>query len=383
MRYFYIFDQILRMNLKKIARLAHRWLGLTSGLVVFIVSVTGCLYAFQDEIRDATEPWRKVEVQNRAVLLPSKLSAIAKKVHPELQVGRIVYVSKDRAAVIFLTGKGQFYTVHINPYSGMVLHDQNLRKDFFTIVQFIHIYLLLPGPIGKMVVGVSVFIFLGMLITGVFIWWPKRKTQVKRSLTIKFNGKWRRVNYDLHSVLGIYTCLIAFVLAFTGLSISYDWLKKGVKNTINLGNAYALEEKIPVVKVTKLLDSNKLLDVTFLESVKRSPQSDMFLIAPLAKGSATLDITVYEKALFYYKSDRYYFNANTGALVKELAHRDKSNGLKLNEMSYDLHTGQILGTTGKIIAFMSSFICASLPLTGFLFWRGKRKDKRKARTNQA
>ena len=120
MLYFYIFDQILRMNLKKITRLAHRWLGLTSGLVVFIVSVTGCLYAFQDEIRDAREPWRKIEVQNRAVLLPSKLSAIAKKVHPELQVGRIVYVSKDRAAVIFLTGKGQFYTVHINPYSGVV-----------------------------------------------------------------------------------------------------------------------------------------------------------------------------------------------------------------------------------------------------------------------
>ncbi|QNK63822.1 PepSY domain-containing protein [Pedobacter sp. PAMC26386] len=371
------------MNFKKVARLVHRWLGLTSGLVVFIVSVTGCLYVFQDEIKDATEPWRKVEVQQKPIILPSKLSEIAQKVHPDLEIGRIVYVSKDRAAIVFLTGKGAFYTVHINPYTGAVLHDQNLRKDFFTIVQFIHIYLLLPGPIGKMVVGVSVFIFLVLLITGVCIWWPKRKTQLKRSLTIKFNGKWRRVNYDLHSVLGIYACVIAFIVAFTGLSISYDWVKRGVKQTVNMGTQYASEEKIPTVKLIGLMNSDKLIDASFLESVKRSPNSDMYLIAPVAKGSAILNITVYEEALFYYKSDRYYFNANNGAVIKEVFHRNKSNGLKLNEMSYDLHTGQILGLTGKIIAFISSLVCATLPVTGFLFWRGKRKDKRRALAEKA
>lgn len=365
------------MNFKKIARLLHRWLGLTSGLVIFIVSLTGCIYVFQDEIKDASEPWRKVEIQNQPVILPSQLSVIAQKVHPDLQIGRIVYVSKDRAAIVFLTGGGAFYTVHINPYSGKVLHDQNLRKDFFTIIQFIHIYLLLPAPIGKMVVGVSVFIFLFLLISGVCIWWPKRRTQFKRSLTIKLNGKWRRVNYDLHSVLGIYMCLIAFVLALTGLSISYDWLKKGLNQTVNLGNKYQFEEQVPTVKAGKLMNPDQLINTAFAEAVKRSPHSDMFLISPIPKGTAVLNITVYEKALFYYKSDRYAFNANNGALIKELPHRDKSNGLKFNEMGYDLHTGQILGTTGKIIAFMSSFICMSLPVTGFLFWRGKRKDKRK------
>lgn len=365
------------MNFKKIARLLHRWLGLTSGLVIFIVSLTGCIYVFQDEIKDATEPWRKVEVGHTPVIMPSQLSAIAQKVHPDLQIGRIVYVSKDRAAIVFMVGGGAFYTVHINQYSGEVLHDQNLRKDFFTIIQFIHIYLLLPAPIGKMVVGVSVFIFLFLLVSGVCIWWPKRQTQFKRALTIKLNGKWRRVNYDLHSVLGIYMCSVAFVLALTGLAISYDWLKTGLNRTVNLGNKYQFEEQVPKVKVGKLMNNDDLINSAFIQSMKGSPFSDMYLIAPLAKGSAVLNITVYEKALFYYKSDRYYFDANNGGLIKELAHRDKSNGLKMTEMGYDLHTGQILGTTGKIIAFLSSFICMSLPVTGFLFWRGKRKDKKK------
>jgi len=45
----------------------------------------------------------------------------------------------------------------------------------------------------------------------------------------------------------------------------------------------------------------------------------------------------------------------------------------MNEMNYDIHVGQILGLTGKIIAFFVSLICASLPVTGFIVWLGKRK----------
>ena len=41
----------------------HLWLGLLSGIVVFIVCITGCLYAFKDEITDAMQPWRFVDPQ--------------------------------------------------------------------------------------------------------------------------------------------------------------------------------------------------------------------------------------------------------------------------------------------------------------------------------
>ncbi len=37
--------------------------------------------------------------------------------------------------------------------------------------------------------------------------------------------------------------------------------------------------------------------------------------------------------------------------------------------------GQILGIPGKILAFCVSLICASLPITGFLIWKGRRKKK--------
>ncbi len=50
---------------------------------------------------------------------------------------------------------------------------------------------------------------------------------------------------------------------------------------------------------------------------------------------------------------------------------------KLSDMYFDIHTGAILGLTGKILAFFISLICASLPITGFIIWLQKRKNKKK------
>jgi uncharacterized iron-regulated membrane protein len=48
-------------------------------------------------------------------------------------------------------------------------------------------------------------------------------------------------------------------------------------------------------------------------------------------------------------------------------------GERLVEMNYDIHVGAIGGLTGKIIAFIASLVCASLPVTGFIIWWGKRR----------
>ena len=51
----------------------------------------------------------------------------------------------------------------------------------------------------------------------------------------------------------------------------------------------------------------------------------------------------------------------------------KSPGMKINDLNYDLHVGQAMGFIGKMLAFLASLICASLPVTGFIIWLGKKK----------
>lgn len=52
------------------------------------------------------------------------------------------------------------------------------------------------------------------------------------------------------------------------------------------------------------------------------------------------------------------------------------------QLNYDLHVGSIGGIWTKIIAFLVCIILASLPVTGFIIWWGKKKKGKKSRKNK-
>lgn len=364
---------------KKTILFIHRWLGFISGLVVVIVSITGCLFVFQDEIQDALYSYRKVEVQHKPYLLPSQLQHIALKQYPKAEAGTVAYFGEDRpAAVLMAVPKLGTHYIFINPYTGQFLHDENLARNFFIIVEYIHLYLLLPPAIGQQIVGWSVVTFVVLMITGIILWWPKRKSDRKRSFNIKWNGRWRRVNYDLHNVLGFYSCSIAIIIAITGLSIAFECVEDGIYKTANLGKSYPVEKSEVISdSLKKPVAVNNTLDKAFVYAKAKSAQAHMFYaFVDNKKAANPIIVTAYYQSMHFYKSDSYNFDQFTAKPLKVLTHNDKSAGMKMNNMNYDIHVGQILGLTGKIIAFLTSLICASLPVTGFIIWLGKRKKSK-------
>jgi uncharacterized iron-regulated membrane protein len=193
------------MTIKNLIGTLHLWLGLASGLVVFIIAVTGCIYAFQMEIKDLTQPYRFVERQEQAVLLPSQLQAIAEKELPGKHVHAVQYNQGEAAQVIFFHyDPWHYYIAYLNPYSGEVLKVKDVDWDFFRIVLMGHFYLWLPESIGQPLIATATLIFVVMLISGLILWWPRNQNGTRQRFTVKRNARWRRRNYDLHSVLGFY-----------------------------------------------------------------------------------------------------------------------------------------------------------------------------------
>ena len=343
---------------------------------MFIVSITGCMFCFQDEIQDAIYSYRKIEVQNRPYIPPSVLEQKALVLYPGSTSQYVYYYGKDRPASVLVNSKNDgFLGVYFNPYTGEHTASEVYASKFFVVVEYIHLYLLLPPKVGQMIVGVSVIIFVAIMITGIILWWPKRKTDRKRSFTIKWNGRWRRVNYDLHNVLGFYATAIALILALTGLSISFDWMRKGIYTTANLGKSYPDENVFPVSdSLNKGKTANyPIVDLAFTYTLKASPKAEMILISDDKSAAGTIGVTAYSTSMHFGNTDSYIFERYTGKLLKTQLNNKKSLGLKLNDLNYDIHVGQALGLPGKIIAFLASLICASLPVTGFVVWFGKRK----------
>lgn len=364
------------MTFKQAVGKLHLWLGLGSGLVVLVVSLTGAIFTFQDEIRDATEPWRLVAAPaHGAPLPPSRLQAGARAAHPGTTASWTTYYGPGRSATVYLADKaGGNFLATLDPYTGRVLHEQDLRTDFFTVVQALHMYLLLPPAVGEWVVGGAVAVFLALLGTGLVLWWPRRRHERRQRLTIKWGAQWRRLNYDLHQVLGFYIAAGAFVVALTGLFISFgSWLQAATL-AVNVGRHYPLEETPPAVatRAAAGAPAHPLADVAYAQVRRHSPTADMVLIGPVAGPRQPVYCLAYRRALHYYHRDEYYFHPVSGRLLRALPHAAKSAGKKLGDLNYDLHTGQLLGLGGKIVAFLVSLLSASLPVTGTLLWWGRR-----------
>ncbi len=367
------------MTFKKTILFIHRWLGFISGLVVFIVSITGCIFCFQDEIQDAIHSWRKVSPIEKSYIAPSVLKRTALDKYPGDAATYIYYFGNDRPAAVLASDAKQQYTyIYFNPYTGQILHAEAIKDNFFTIVENIHLYLLLPAKVGQMVVGVSVIIFVVLMITGIVLWWPKRKSDRKRSFSIKWNGRWRRVNYDLHNVLGFYATAIAIILALSGLAMIFECVENGIYTTANLGKSYPDEKIFP--KSDPLFKSDiqliPIVDKVFAIAQKTSSNAQMFLIADNTDKQETINITAYSQSLHYGSNDSYFFDQYSGKLLKYLPNSRKSAGMKINDLNYDIHVGQAMGLFGKIMAFLASLICATLPITGFIVWLGKRKKSK-------
>ncbi|PTT01197.1 peptidase [Flavobacterium sp. HMWF030] len=367
------------MGFKKQVRFLHKWLGLISGLIVFIISITGCIFCFHDEIKDITrKEWRLVEPQNKPFVLPSVLEEKAKQIVPNNKSSMVSYYGKNRSAIVYTYSDSENLYLYFNPYTGKYLKTEDPETDFFIIVEKIHLYLLLPDYIGKHIIGGATIIFILLLISGIIQWWPKRKSDIKRSFSVKFSAKWRRVNYDWHNTSGFYISIIAFIIAITGLTFTYEWVGDGIYKTFNFGGDKETETKAPIVDTTKFKTNTLFaIDRAFVETVKLQPKAEMiFVTFPQQKGDI-INTGAYPHTLRYDHQSNYYFHPSDGKLVQSDPYHEKSLGLQVVEMNYGIHTGQILNLSGKIIAFIVSLIAAALPITGFVIWYGRRKKSKK------
>jgi len=369
------------MRFKKATGKIHLWLGLVSGLIIVVLGVTGCLLAFEHEIRMLTEPFRFVKAEEKLPLPPSVFKQIAEQRLHGKAASSIEYGKPGDAILISYYDANNYKIIFLNPYNGDVLKVKNMTRDFFRMVLNGHFYLWLPPSIGQPVVASATLIFLTMLISGIVLWWPKNKAARKQRFSVKWNAKWKRTNYDLHNVFGFYMTWIAIFLAITGLVMGFEWFAKSVYWISAAGKSMPAWYTPSSDTLAKPGDKLAIMDNTWRQMMQKKNKKEALSIFFAAGPSAALSVSINHRPGTYYNMDNYYFDQYTG---RELpgkgiyagAYANASVADKIKRMNYDIHIGAVLGLPGKMLAFFASLIAASLPVTGFYIWWGRRKKKK-------
>ncbi|MFD1145451.1 PepSY-associated TM helix domain-containing protein [Larkinella insperata] len=377
---------------QKVNRWLHLWLGLASGIIVLIVCLTAAIWVFNEEITYLTEPTIRAETRQAPVVIPSRVLAVARQVYPGKAASYAYYQQGTAVRVgVGTEHDAERHLLFLDPYTGHVQGSKTYRqneKGFFEWILLGHQYLWLPKEIGQPVVNYGTLVFTVLLITGLIWWYPAKWTRASRqkSFRIKWRAGWKRINLDLHNVLGFYTFLVLLALALSGMVYGLPWYSKGLYWVSSGGETEPEWKRVSSdpAQEHKRYTYNQALDRVWARMITENPSAGGFFYAfpDSTQAKSTISIRTYPAPGQFYDVARHTFDRHTLQRLNffevfDKSFDDLSAGGKLRRMNYDIHIGTILGMPGKLLAFLGSLIGASLPVTGFLIWWNRKRFGRK------
>ncbi len=198
--------------LRKATFQVHLWSGIGIGLYVLLVSVTGSVLVYRNELYRAATPDPIVVIEQGARLTDEQLRGAATRAYPGYTVLTLSRAKNpDQAVSISLEGRSDRKNRLFNPYTGADLGD-SVPLGIWLVSKLLELHDdLLAGPTGRSINGVGALLIVVIAVTGIVVWWPGIRTW-RRSLTVQRNTGWRRFIWNLHSMLGFWS--FGFILLF-------------------------------------------------------------------------------------------------------------------------------------------------------------------------
>ncbi|HVJ47213.1 MAG TPA: PepSY-associated TM helix domain-containing protein [Luteolibacter sp.] len=201
----------------------HLAAGLLAGLVILVLGVTGVIMSFERQILEANTGVKVVRSPEQTTQLGAE-AILAKFADAKPAATAVVFNSDADKPVLVQFGRGK--SEYVNPYTGESLGEGNKGlKEFFAWVLRLHRWLTLDREIGGKITGPANLVFLFLVVSGLYLWFPKRWTRpaLKAVTTLKFRLKGKARDWNWHNVFGFWACIPLFLIVVTGAVMSYTW----------------------------------------------------------------------------------------------------------------------------------------------------------------
>ncbi len=356
--------------MRKILLFLHLAGGLLSAVFLILLGGSGGLLVFESEI----DHWlnaRLTWVQPEGPRL--SLGELSDKVlarHPGMKVSTFSLPKEERIApVISLkpVGPGKSVSVAVNPHTGAELGSMDTANMFMKKVHQFHTNLLL-GPPGKIVTAVSAFFLLGLSVSGLILWWPRKLWKLSGSKSGRVK------NFELHNVAGFYASVFMLLFAVTGIVIHWDnELRTYLNRTMH-------EEEAPIPKSGGAQKGSAPLgpDALLAAANKAVPGARVTTMQDIG-GNGPVRITMkFPEDGTPAGRTNLYLDSSTGETLSLQTSRTAPLGTRIVKLwNREIHTGDILGWPTRIIASIASFTLPLLAITGPLIWLGRVRRKRR------
>jgi sulfite reductase (NADPH) flavoprotein alpha-component len=379
---------------KKILFQLHWFFGITAGLVLAIMGVTGALYSFQGEILEALNPQvLQVEAAGRERLpLAQMIERVEQATGQKVMGLGLSEAPNDvaRANLMPAPGERRGKSLLFDPYTGQLLGEP-VGSGFFMLVFQLHRWLAM-GDVGKQLTGASTLALLFFALSGLYLRWPRQALSWRAWLTLNWAKQGRAFNWDLHAVAGTWVLVFYLSAALTGLSWSYDWYRNGLNRLFSdapagqgpggerrggpggeRGPGRGPGQMAPPANVPA--PNFELIGQTLSRELG-DQLATWNLRLPQGPGQPVQVMYLTRDAAHPRAFNQMGIHAQSGALLSHQRYADKAVGDKLLQSIYPIHTGEILGLPGRILVMLASAAMPLFFITGWLLYLDRRRKKR-------
>jgi uncharacterized iron-regulated membrane protein len=210
-----------RTLLRRVLFQVHLWSGIGLGLYVFFISITGSVLVYRNELYRMATPAPYFSTADSEFLDDASLGAAAARAWPQYRVDRINRPRNPEQAVeITLLSDDEIMVRLFDSRTGEDV-GRSVTVLFLMVSKLIELHdEFLAGPTGRMVNGIGAIAVLLMALTGLVLWWPGL-SKWQRALTIRKGVGWKRLVWDLHSMMGFWSFLFIMVFSVSGIYLCF------------------------------------------------------------------------------------------------------------------------------------------------------------------
>lgn len=340
----------------------HLYIGLVVGLPILILAVTGCILIFQGAVDGWLNP-DLVKVTQKANRLPlqdlvDRMRAAYPDDTPPLEIR--VQQGPDHAATTFFRRGTAFIVVYIDQYTGAIKGDRvNIAAPLMPISR-LHTGRV-GGQAGQTAAGIFTVIALGGVVSGLYLWWPRK------IFSVKWNANWRRANFDLHNVFGIFSSIVLFFVLLAGVMITWH---------------APIEAFLLRWLDGKEIERPPKLESTVVEGGRRLTLDDAVRVADeVLPGTYTVGVNILPPGKGVYQvlkrfpedktgagRSRVFVDQYSGKVLRVVSSRELPLGTQIMNFIEPVHVGIVLGWPTIVLTFLATAALAGQVISGFLIW---------------
>ena len=210
-----------KLNFYAVAWRWHFYIGLLVTPIMIMLSITGIVYLFKPQLDPIMYPKLFVVAPTGHTQSADRMVEVLKNNYHNAQIKSFNPALDERSSAKFMLKDGDdTINVFMNPYTSEVLGVLNENSHLQAIMMKLHGELLI-GDIGDRIIELAVSWALVLMITGIYLWWPRGG-----GVTLfwpRWNTKGRKFWRDFHASTGFWSALFFIVILFSGLTWTGYW----------------------------------------------------------------------------------------------------------------------------------------------------------------